>query len=55
LGQRSQVPSQPGIHNEVLSKKKRLIPAFRRQRQASLYEFKANLVYLMISRSAKAT
>jgi len=31
------------------------IPAFRRQRQADLCEFKANLLYRLSSRTAKAT
>ena len=32
-----------------------LIPAFRRQRQVDLCEFKANLVYIVSSRTAGAT
>ena len=32
-----------------------LIPAFERQRQVDLYEFKASLVYRVGSRTAKVT
>jgi len=32
-----------------------LIPALRRQRQADLWEFKASLVYIVSSETARAT